>query len=258
MKEHDRSWNYNPPYLLSKKESSTNSNLAGSNNVIIIFRDGSGEGVRRAKDKSKGADARLSGNKSKGTSGIIERGAIRRAPPRSLIIEARNRKELLTRGGTIEPALRGTIQRNKWFVVICTQWAPTERRPFRSSAVSERRMGRRRGNRGRGGESAAAAAIFDLLPCSFWWNGASALLRGLRRPFRDVDGSWWNDTVRSSLLPLFTRGKSSRGGRMKRFEIGWLDIYIIYIWERDTRNGILLRRMTVQLGNERENFKDRN
>lgn len=125
MKEHDRSWIYNPPYLLSKKESSTNSNLAGSNNVIIIFRDGSGEGVRRAKDKSKGADARLSGNKSKGTSGIIERGAIRRAPPRSLIIEARNRKELLTRGGTIEPALRGTIQRNKWFVVICTQWAPT-------------------------------------------------------------------------------------------------------------------------------------
>lgn len=254
MKEHDRSWNYNPPYLLSKKESSTNSNLAGSNNVIIIFRDGSGEGVRRAKDKSKGADARLSGNKSKGTSGIIERGAIRRAPPRSLIIEARNRKELLTRGGTIEPALRGTIQRNKWFVVICTQWAPTERRPFRSSAVSERRMGRRRGNRGRGGESAAAAAIFDLLPCSFWWNGASALLRGLRRPFRDVDGSW---TIQS-LLPLFTRGKSSRGGRMKRFEIGWLDIYILYIWERDTRNGILLRRMTVQLGNERENFKDRN
>lgn len=35
-------------------------------------------------------------------------------------------------------------------------------------------------------------------------------------------------------------------------------IYILYIWERDTRNGILLRRMTVQLGNERENFKDRN
>lgn len=89
--------------------------LAESNNVIIIFR-GEGEAAAR-KTNRRGQTRSLSANKSKGTSGMAEVGGEALPLPSLSLIEARNRKELLTRGGKG----RGTIQRNKWFVVIYTQ-----------------------------------------------------------------------------------------------------------------------------------------